>query len=515
MNNCDKDKIRNPETGRCVLKTGAIGKKILEKLKKKSKKKESKKKESKKKESKKKEPNKKEEKSCDKDKIRNPETGRCVLKTGAIGKKILEKNSRKKSKNSFKSQKEFKSKGYLKINNKKINKISGPVKIMILKPKLEFYKKYKLPFFILFGDIHDSNTNMCIDCNCENKFEECCYPVYSKLFLKLFDNLYTDDFPIDFSIEGGIKEDMVYGNKVKKYFKNYPLDILRDDYNTCYNKKIKERDPNYYKLNCPTENIRWQKGDARFHYYKYYKYALENFSDSIYELLVEKDKEQDKEQNEQDFRIKLFNLKENYPDYKKYLKILKHLFDPDFFDYIKEYSAVYKQIKKIDVSFIKNNFEDWFKIYSKYIIDSISKKSRIAKNDYIKFIDKIVKCLEFENKEDIKDLINFINKNKRKLKYNLIIINTQFLDLYFLLRTFKKPEGSKKTFISIGYFGAYHTENLKYFLINIMKSYDILYEYKKNDYMYKNRIDQKENRCIEFDKKVDFQDTIDFYKNLN
>jgi len=27
MNNCDKDKIRNPETGRCVLKTGAIGKK--------------------------------------------------------------------------------------------------------------------------------------------------------------------------------------------------------------------------------------------------------------------------------------------------------------------------------------------------------------------------------------------------------------------------------------------------------------------------------------------------------
>ena len=56
MNNCDKDKIRNPETGRCVLKKGAIGKKILEK----------KKKESKKKESNKKEPKQKEEKPCDK-----------------------------------------------------------------------------------------------------------------------------------------------------------------------------------------------------------------------------------------------------------------------------------------------------------------------------------------------------------------------------------------------------------------------------------------------------------------
>jgi len=158
MNNCGKDKIRNPETGRCVLKTGAIGKKILKK------KKESNKKESNKKESNKKEPKKKEEKPCDKDKIRNPETGRCVLKTGAIGKKILAKNSPKKSNNSFKTPpKDFKSKGYLLINNKKINKISGPVKIIILKPKIDFYKKYKLPLFILFGDIHDSNRNMCKD----------------------------------------------------------------------------------------------------------------------------------------------------------------------------------------------------------------------------------------------------------------------------------------------------------------------------------------------------------------
>jgi hypothetical protein len=508
MNNCDKDKIRNPETGRCVLKTGAIGKKILEKLKKEHKKG---KKESNKKESNNKEPKKKEEKPCDKDKIRNPETGRCVLKTGAIGKKILEKNSPKKSNNSFKTPpKNFKSKGYLKINNKKINKISGPVKIIILKPKIDFYKKYKLPLFILFSDIHESIRNMCTDCNCENKFEECCYPIYSKLFLKLFDNLYTDDFPIDFSIEAGIRDDIAFGNKLnRRNVKEYPLNILRDNYNTCFNKKIKENDLNYYKLNCPTENIRWQRGDARFHYYKNYKYTLESFSDYLYELI-------EKNEDEETFEFKLFNIEINYPNYKKYLKILRHLFDSDFFDYIKQYSSVYKQMKKIDIPFIKDNFENWVAVYMKYIINRIKPKLKITKNEYIKFLDKIEKCLEFKNKKDIKDLILFKNKYRHKLRHSLISINTAFLDLYFLLRTFKKPQGSKKTFISIGYFGAYHTENIKYFLTHIMKSYDIVYEYKKNDDVIQsyNKI-KKENRCIEFDKKIDLQETIDFYKNLN
>ena len=67
---CTPSQIRNPSTGRCVSKTGAIGKKLLE--------------------SNKPEAPKTKKKSCPDDKIKNPATGRCVSKTGALGKKLLE-----------------------------------------------------------------------------------------------------------------------------------------------------------------------------------------------------------------------------------------------------------------------------------------------------------------------------------------------------------------------------------------------------------------------------------------
>jgi serine/threonine protein kinase len=59
MNNvtCEKDKVINPKTGRCVNKSGKIGKSILS------------------------------------DKIMNPTTGRFVMKTGKIGKEIIKQSS--------------------------------------------------------------------------------------------------------------------------------------------------------------------------------------------------------------------------------------------------------------------------------------------------------------------------------------------------------------------------------------------------------------------------------------
>ena len=60
---CPDDKIYNPETKRCVLKSGKIGKQLLGK----------------------------DDKKCPDDKIYNPETKRCVLKSGKIGKLLLVK----------------------------------------------------------------------------------------------------------------------------------------------------------------------------------------------------------------------------------------------------------------------------------------------------------------------------------------------------------------------------------------------------------------------------------------
>ena len=72
MNECSNDKIMNPTTGRCVLKTGKIGIEILKIQKSKKSKKSHKK-----------------MVECSNDKIMNPKTGRCVSKTGKIGLEIL------------------------------------------------------------------------------------------------------------------------------------------------------------------------------------------------------------------------------------------------------------------------------------------------------------------------------------------------------------------------------------------------------------------------------------------
>jgi hypothetical protein len=71
---CPAGKILNPDTGRCVLRTGKIGQEVLRR--KKSPKSASRKSASRK-------------SACPSGKILNPDTGRCVLRTGKIGQKVL------------------------------------------------------------------------------------------------------------------------------------------------------------------------------------------------------------------------------------------------------------------------------------------------------------------------------------------------------------------------------------------------------------------------------------------
>jgi serine/threonine protein kinase len=73
VNDCPPNKIMNPKTKRCVLKTGKIGRNYVQ-------------------ESKSKSPanKKKDAKICPPHKIMNPKTKRCVLKTRKIGRKLVE-----------------------------------------------------------------------------------------------------------------------------------------------------------------------------------------------------------------------------------------------------------------------------------------------------------------------------------------------------------------------------------------------------------------------------------------
>lgn len=81
MKDCNENQIRNPKTGRCVLKTTALGKQILKDTGFSSRRASPRRATPKK------------QKPCRVDQIRNPRTGRCVLKTSPLGKQILKAKS--------------------------------------------------------------------------------------------------------------------------------------------------------------------------------------------------------------------------------------------------------------------------------------------------------------------------------------------------------------------------------------------------------------------------------------
>ena len=89
---CKPNQIRNPKTGRCVLKSGRIGKKLLAKSKSRSKKKSVRKSKSRsKKKSVRKSKSRSKNRKCKSNEILNPKTGRCVKRTSRIGKMLVEK----------------------------------------------------------------------------------------------------------------------------------------------------------------------------------------------------------------------------------------------------------------------------------------------------------------------------------------------------------------------------------------------------------------------------------------
>lgn len=69
---CPENKILNPKSGRCVLRSGTIGRSLIQKLS---------------------TQNIKYDVRCPNNMIKNPRTGRCVLKSGRIGRMIIKSNN--------------------------------------------------------------------------------------------------------------------------------------------------------------------------------------------------------------------------------------------------------------------------------------------------------------------------------------------------------------------------------------------------------------------------------------
>ncbi len=130
MPKCPSDKILNPKTDRCVLKSGKIGKELVHFQRKSTKRKPTESKPSE---------HKPEAKECASDKILNPKTGKCVLRSGKIGQEILKSIQHKPTGDKpIQSKKEIKECASDKVLNPKTGKCvlkSGKIGQEILKNK--------------------------------------------------------------------------------------------------------------------------------------------------------------------------------------------------------------------------------------------------------------------------------------------------------------------------------------------------------------------------------------------
>ncbi len=416
----------------------------------------------------------------------------------------------------------------LTIGGVKISSISGPVSFQLLEPNIDIFNEFKkydmhLPIVMLFGDIHSSYKKQCKKCNCSKG----CFSIYSKEFLSLLDSLANDDHPIDFNTESYFvnsykdllknpslqlqphfadeyEESFNKYNKLQSSTKGIPLDLLTDSIVPCYlleSKKINLlNSETLYEKFCPTKNIRWQHVDTRFSNKFNFEYKLNKigelisfFFDNIDNITLNTFKKKIKETCNY-FDNNSFEMIEYLSIVEKMMLFNAPSYLEKVFDNPTKYnSLVYKQISKIIKQInlkggnIKySNLSFWKSIcdvyHQKILQDTINEDMIWFKENGIEYeYSKNVKNTQLIFKL-IKDIIynNAFENSFEKLKlirsyiYNWDGLITGILDLYYVFRAFKKPKNANNAFLSIGYFGNYHSKNIAVLLSDIMNFYKIV-----------------------------------------
>jgi len=396
-----------------------------------------------------------------------------------------------------------------------IKKLSGPVNFFLLEPVEKNLLKYENmfpPVIMLFGDIHEGRGGECENNN---------YQIYSSNFLKLFNSLSSDEFPIDFNFEKFFSNDEMKAIKNNKTFeiknstlnKNSPMKIFEENTKLCFFKNLKN------KFNCPAPNLRWHYVDIRF-----------TNSDSQYDF---------------ESKIIIFLLKRSFirptnnknKDYEPFTDDMNQLLNillmllsdiinntTTFIEYyftndkFTTNSLVYKQILKQCESLRRVSiWKKWFTQYYTYLISTLDKYNL---NKNFKIFEEFVSKLRKKDSD-----ISKFTRDNLEIIYNIVNIPIQltsiFMDMYYITRMFKIPENSTNPILSIGYFGFEHTKNITYFLTNIMNLYKIKYENENENlttaegHILLNMEIPKDLifRCIIF-PKFNLNDILNKYKKL-
>jgi hypothetical protein len=392
------------------------------------------------------------------------------------------------------------------IDDKQINKISGPVSMHVLTPT-----KTDLPLFILFGDIHESDENMCKEDESDGV-----YKIYDVNFLKLFDTLTTPDEPIDFYVEGGDFHSKIH-DKPPSNENNYPMEKLWDLYVECYKKNLIT-----YERKVDCSKVRWQSGDPRSfdsgeNQNRLYKCNMHYFIDKMntgmkyldsYPLFSNSIVKQLKEFNDVPGGIDaLLNEK---------LENFENIFS--------EKNLINKQLKKFE----RGSIEGDIKQYSQNLISELISEQKDF--EIIKETDNVFKQIilyfisdEFQTQDPkfkpfvlTRQQYEFLTEDNN-YKFNLyrtFLMDkyVSLLDIYTISRSLKYHYNNEyhiKPIINIIYAGDKHIYNMVNILTNILNLYKSVFNH--------NRVMKtmsKFDRCIDF-TSYDTDSRINFYLNIS
>jgi hypothetical protein len=391
------------------------------------------------------------------------------------------------------------------IEDKKVEKISGPVSMNMLYPSSTYLKEFPYaPIFILFGDIHFGNEKYCEKVDKDRKPVENNYSVFDINFLSLLSDAVknkgneeekekkeTDDI-IDFYLEGGDFHVKTI-EKSRSWPPDTPMHKLWQLFNGCYyNERISYRTP--HPTCSKIKNIRWQSADIRF----FDKRTL-----SLFNI----------------FHKTGNSISKTYNLFQKLFKAQKEriLADAILKEDVKREiignPLIKKQLDKIIIPKCKKKILEYFdsyieKFFANYkddVIDEINNfnflvREYLSSKIYSYRFQEII--IEIENTDDE------IMENYFKF---LLLKDALLLDLYTLARSYKimcknanihpnsRYKDPPKPLIVICYFGLRHIYTMLKFLLDDDKYLQSITE--DNDMKYildelDKEIDIIPNRCI-------------------
>lgn len=395
------------------------------------------------------------------------------------------------------------------IGNKPISRVSGPVRVTVLKPDDDLRNKFKdegarLPYIILFGDHHFDRENNCEECECKTNWitgqgwenKECCYEIDDPEFLKLFDGVASKNYPIDFyteqSYEPRLSDPKIYeiNPSLDKADREGYLAKFLHDYKICYSKG--EKRTSRYKKECPTRDIRWHYIDIRdFTYGNSGDAQLNQGIITYYNILKLFFKEPEDTIKE---KINDIFIKHHDKLQMTYAIILNGMYFLETYVTLDSDFLIPKQVRKQAIeelrnmnlwnTIIKDTINSIFKSYYKIANTPFNTKDYMTVIQfYINVLnlisDKTVSKEEFlkRREELIKSVENYKIFENNQSNLNIIISYTTkiaMMDIYTVARMLKKPKGTPG-FLAMYYGGDNHTTNIRDILVRYF-SYEIVGE---------------------------------------